>query len=347
MQQQNTLNQIEISKFQSKQLEEDTQIDFSIIDTTYLTGFVSVQVKNTGNKAIDYLDAYIDGQYYNRTYLSICYNLTNYICGESGFGDYAFDNTLTMITFHFNNNSYFGESSTVVNNFGTQTMDGVANNVRFDQDSKFSHAATFNGLNSYIMVDDNGATIQYTNTLDYTWSFWIKPENLSGTQGIISKQAVNNGYAIQLRDGWLGMHAPATGTFDNSTKQLSKKWQHVAITHNNENISYYVNGEWLRTTTYSALTSSTNNANDTYIGRNLVMNYFNGSLDELQWFNTKLTEAQVQTLYQKGREVTNTLVWENPEYATLRYNITLLPGSHTVRMTTPHGLSKTFVFDST
>jgi len=196
-------------------------------------------------------------------------------------------------------------------NTSTQTVDIVAalaqvNNV---------YSMEFDGTNDCINID--GALTTLSSTTVGSWSCWVKTTNatLSSPQRMIQFGDTNGNGFLYIRienDGKIGSQARNSGVSDWSFKSDSaifsnNTWTHIAVVQDGVQPKVYKNGVEVpitfttstdKTAWFSDLPSldngrigcgNQNNAGD--------IQFFNGAIDEVSFFNTALTEFEVKSIY--------------------------------------------------
>jgi len=179
------------------------------------------------------------------------------------------------------------------------------------------NAVSFDGVNDYINLGDD-ADLSFgddTNDFPFTFSAWVNADDLSDFP-IIAKGVYNstaeyswmfNG-SDQLR---LEIYDDSNSTYESArTDALTSfqgKWTHCVVTYDgrggtsaNQGIALYINGSAQSLTlagagTYGAMKDK---GADAYIGR-ANTTYGDGKINNVQIFNTVLTQDQVRELYTK------------------------------------------------
>jgi len=108
-------------------------------------------------------------------------------------------------------------------------------------------ALAFDGYDDYVEVTNESA-FDFTDAM--TLEAWIKPENLLGTQGILSKNFGNNAHPYQIRllddEIIFGFYSNTIGwqpvQTNNANLQVGE-WTHITCTYNMQQVKIYVNGE--------------------------------------------------------------------------------------------------------
>jgi hypothetical protein len=139
---------------------------------------------------------------------------------------------------------------------------------------------------------------------DFTISAWIKPEELSGVQAIVSKIEGNTHrpYVFQTDGGRLKFcNTYGYNVFDVAGGRLTKDWQHVAVTMDDAlNVRLYVDGREVAsaTATRDAKRSEYPVIIGTYGGKFLGQGdaAFHGLIDEVRIYGRALAPAEVASL---------------------------------------------------
>ncbi len=188
-----------------------------------------------------------------------------------------------------------GSCEVVKNTQGTSLAGQCDNNIP-------QYVAQFNGQSSYIGTGTAGLP-----TSPLTISAWVYPTSLSqqsyggGTGGTIIEGNQNGGsagYILGIKNTGLIWWWPSGGNASYSTGTVSlNRWTYVTITYDGTNLKIYFNGNL-----DSSQSSSTPQAL-TFMdigGKSWITGYFNGSLSNVQIYNTSLSANDVAALYQEG-----------------------------------------------
>jgi serine protease inhibitor len=197
-----------------------------------------------------------------------------------------------------NDSSVNGNVGTVNGATLTTDRNGVANS-----------AYSFNGSSSYISVPNN-ATFNFQNK--FTFSYWINPTSLSGSQlsVILSKQisfgADQNGFNSSVEVGSYSNFRVQNGTsnpaFSLSTPNnsiLINNWYHVVHVWTGTQGYIYINGLLVSQGTTTATVGNT--TAELLIGKpnwsagNVKV--FNGKIDDVGIWNRDLTAQEIANLY--------------------------------------------------
>lgn len=200
-----------------------------------------------------------------------------------------------------------------------------------------NYALSFNGTN-YVDCGNSGSF--NANTIR-TMECWVKFNNLSGDQEILSKSIVGQGIELLIYSGNLAAYFMRDGTNYSfiaypTTNLSTGVWYHIAMSWDGtkENIRLYVNGAAVGTRTDGGninTTGLTNPAGNFRIGNwaDPSARYFNGIIDEARIWNVNRTAAQIKNdMFQIGTDQTGLLAYYkmNAGSGTSLPNSTATPG---------------------
>ncbi|MEK6874519.1 MAG: LamG domain-containing protein, partial [Nanoarchaeota archaeon] len=165
-------------------------------------------------------------------------------------------------------------------------------------------AFSFNGTNQFVLAGNH--TSFNTGFPNITISAWIKTNGTQGNGASPYSSILKKGSssAIELFVGGsssqsnkLGLRTPDVAVMS-TTFVTDNKWHHVVGTRNTINVSVYVDGI-LSNTTAASSTPILGNTNLT-IGRDSESdaNFFNGTIDEVKFFNRSLSATEIANEYQ-------------------------------------------------
>jgi len=174
-----------------------------------------------------------------------------------------------------------------------------------DTGGKFGKGGEFDGFDDFVDVANSGS-LEFYDDEKYTWSFWVKLNELGKEQRILFKalHGVGTlGYIIEVRnDNTLAIGVPSgfSEVFNSelaTTQTLNAgEWYHVVVTFNTENeMKIYLNG-------VLDASGSSGNFNDD-LTTNLFLGYdnsnlgLNGTMDEVLIFNRVLGVEEVKSLH--------------------------------------------------
>lgn len=199
-----------------------------------------------------------------------------------------------------------------VNDSSRNRLDGKANNVsyssdRFDQPKRACH---FDGINSYIKIDNSGLL----NGNKYTICFWYSEDLTdSSDQSIISKSdTARLGFTIGMSKWDYSSQLYFAIKYKPGIELLTilgitkwngggeRKYEFAAVAFSeNEYIDYFGGGE----VSYNSLVFNSNKY-DLYIGKSENGRYknFKGEIDDLLIYNRILTKEEIEKLAKWGKE---------------------------------------------
>ncbi len=184
-------------------------------------------------------------------------------------------------------------------------LDGLVNGVIFAS-GKMGEAASFDGVNDYINLSNNG---KLNITKDITIVAWVYPKSVSNRMFIISKNnriagssVRNMPYAFSVdTSSKLRFERGSANDYDDriSTETVPiNQWSHVGITLNGGTYTFYINGAVAGTGGIVA-NGGDGNSLDVIIGgySKIDSSFWDGRIDEIIIFDRSLTSSEVFNLY--------------------------------------------------
>ncbi|MBI1972930.1 hypothetical protein HYS50_02915 [Candidatus Woesearchaeota archaeon] len=206
-----------------------------------------------------------------------------------------------QILYHLDNQSLFGESSTVVYDFadnfnGTPQADAVANYTN----EILAGVYSFDGTGDYIDTSCNFPCYELRNA---TYLGWAKTATTTGVGVLMGTylDASSLGF-IFGRDGTNFVVTSDGPTSVSATNYFfANEWLHFAVrTYANGTTDIFINGTFVQTGQLSAVTDITGAGRSFTIGiedEGTASNPFNGDLDELAVINRTLTDDEIRSRY--------------------------------------------------
>ena len=192
--------------------------------------------------------------------------------------------------------------------------DGTPTDVTFGVGGQINYGARFNGSSSYIAV---GSPIPNTDT-NAAISAWVKLSsgisstmNITGTgitsagseapfRATLSYVSANTFKIFALRQVAGTYYYASTSSLTNVTINADT-WYHVVLSYNStgRKLSTFLNGTAIDTDVAMTTTGGSVNDSSTVIGsfRSTSGPFFDGDLDQIRFFTSTLTQANVTTLY--------------------------------------------------
>ena len=186
---------------------------------------------------------------------------------------------------------------------GHDLQDG---SVTYSTDSPNGTAsASFDGVSEYLRYNDG--TFLNQEITYFSYSFWIKPDDLTGVQTLLDEGGQVNGIAIRLNGDTLEAVVQEsqvqyyTSTF---TVPADNAWHHVAITYDDGDVILYLDGV-AGTTLATGFGSLKRHISKQAFGRTDndafdvagQTNYYGGLMDEIIHYPAVLSPADITALY--------------------------------------------------
>jgi hypothetical protein len=191
-------------------------------------------------------------------------------------------------------------SGTTANDSTGNGHSGTVTNADWQATGKFGGALLFDGVDSWVTVDD-------ARDLDLaggmTVEAWVMPFDIDGFETVVLKERPGGlSYALYANNaeqgpgvptGWVqtraGYDLGASGT---SLLPLNT-WSHLATTYDGQAVRLYVNGTFVQAVPVQGDLESA--ADALRIGGNAVWGeFFSGLIDEVRVYNRPLTAADIQ-----------------------------------------------------
>ncbi len=173
-------------------------------------------------------------------------------------------------------------------------------------------ALKFDGLQDLVFF--TGTVSNNFNRSDITISFFMKPANSAGTQGVMRKAeecGEDNSFAVQ--------YSPASNFLTTTLSENSSKvavvadqldfgrcWQHVAIVRQGNRHLLYINGK-LKNEGVSASRIDLSNNSVLILGESACTgttdNYYRGEIDEMYVYNRALDKKEIEELFLAPDEI--------------------------------------------
>ena len=168
--------------------------------------------------------------------------------------------------------------------------------------------------NSLNFGDKLGNLIGDNYTGGLSFSFWMNPDITSSEDGVFNFES--NRISFVIRSNSLRLYSPSCSAgqcFSYNYTNPNNEWAHCVISFLPSGSSFYLNGQPVRTWTYTDLNV---NGKDFSIGWYATTNYaYGGQLSNFQIWNTALSESDAQTLYNNGQPL---LTDTQPQAANLK-----------------------------
>ncbi|UBZ05536.1 HYR domain-containing protein [Salegentibacter mishustinae] len=179
----------------------------------------------------------------------------------------------------------------------------------------------FDGDDDYVNAGNN-----YTMAgSDFSIEAWVKPNNISGVNTIISKRVEeepNLGYDLILNNGSPSFRV-RNRTVTSSKKITTNRWYHIAGVYSDSKMSLFVDGIEIQTNTNNIPGGSGNFDAPFLIGATYspstnkeTKDHFNGFIEEVRLWNTAISSEQIrffmnQRLEKEDSNVSGTVLGNN------------------------------------
>jgi len=176
---------------------------------------------------------------------------------------------------------------------------GTDTNVSYVS-GKVSNAASYNGTTSKTVIG-NPANLQLSTG---SVSCWIKTSAAgSSYRAIFSKE---NAYGLFLVDGVLGFYNwgsfGGSGFKSTGVNLNDNLWHNLVLVFESSTANNYIYVDGVLKLTFSM--SVLNQSNNLLIGLNSTSQYINALIDETPIYNTKLTQTEIDLIYNSGNGTT-------------------------------------------
>ncbi len=223
---------------------------------------------------------------------------------------------------------------------------GINNGSSWISSGKLGGAYDFDGVNDCMIVP-NAPTLHFEG--NFTLESWVKLDSLSGKQYVLEKGRTPINYELYYSGGRFTFHAvndviPQELWLNSTTNVQVNQWYYLAVTYNQSEASFYVNGTKEANSTPIDLMQL---SSDLAIGCNEwdgnYSSFINGLLDEVRIYNKSLSASQILLNYNSGSPrydiISNTELYEGAVWSV---NVTpndgyfdgLTKGSATISKTT-------------
>lgn len=201
----------------------------------------------------------------------------------------------------FNNMVVSNQIDTLYENYGV-CESVTSSTTTFSQDSKYGTSLSFNGINSYVQIEDSA--LLKPNELSL--SAWVKTEGHDSNFIVEKQKNLWVSYAMRITgDGpnskaecLIGTDSSPTSYTVASTSNVGNNaWHNIVCTYDGVNLKIYFDGN-LEATTYVNNNIYYDGSTGVRIGYHVEPStYFNGSIDDVRIYNKSLTSLEIKSLY--------------------------------------------------
>jgi hypothetical protein len=212
---------------------------------------------------------------------------------------YRWSDMTTEALWQFNNSTADGSG----NNHNQTSLTGTASYDAKDK-TEGSHSFVFNGA-TFIRYGVDGGFLE-TAYSARTYSFWVKPTNLTGTKILFDQGGSSAGMACKLSGNLLSAAYRVSGTqytTGSHTFPADGAWHHVAVVFSSGTLTCYLDGVASTSATSGSTSIAANSNNDGIGARNgtdafgsSAANYYNGKMDDLRLYYSALPVQKIADL---------------------------------------------------
>jgi len=217
-------------------------------------------------------------------------------------GQYLGDdyNTVTRTLMHFNNDA---------RDLSGDLLHGTFINPAYGNGIIGEGSALFNGLNSFVEIDNN---IPIRTFIYGTIVVWVKTTNNTLSQAIYHQFQegsldINNSSSLRIVGGKVFYQeyrktGNASQSMSGNTIIPNNEWTQIVLTLDSNYLTYYINGVldksvvWTRLSTFYVTYNNMIGA-DNYLLNLATTNYFSGNIDELIVEDIIWTDSRIKKYY--------------------------------------------------
>jgi len=162
----------------------------------------------------------------------------------------------------------------------------------------------FNGSTDYLSCG-NGSSLDASNAI--TIGAWIKPANSLGDEAVLVRKSSNDcgNYNLQIKTNKLALLTSTMCGWSMAGSHSAISigvWQYVVATISGTVTNYYING--INTDTFTGVNGlgsiNTNTLNIGGYSGAALLDFFNGSIDEVRIYNAAIPTSQIKEQYYIG-----------------------------------------------
>lgn len=216
-------------------------------------------------------------------------------------GTYPAPNANTVLYYHFNNDSNFGESQTFFYDYSASGRNGTGINTTINLASSYIGDGSVNFSDSSVVHYINASTPVIPLTNQITVMAWVRPQSFGAARQVVSRWVSStNRTELTLGTGNQVFFTVANGTTSKdgvSTATITTPgWHFIAGTYDGQNLMVYVDG--VRSGANVSQNGNIPNSGELFIGaRSNKLLPMNGSIDDVIIYNRTLTDQEIKDIY--------------------------------------------------
>ncbi len=183
---------------------------------------------------------------------------------------------------------------------------GVNTNAVINQTGKLGKAYQFSAANSSVIEIEATDTIRPSTWDINQWAFnaWIYPTSTSSSKAVVcgpGGSGYSNSWRIYTSDSYIRFeYGDGSNNRINLSTNPVNKWSMVTMMFSGNHISAYVDGVLVDSVAGTIIDATYAYNYPLKLGYSNGMEYFDGMIDEVYWYNRPLTLTEVQALYASG-----------------------------------------------
>lgn len=201
------------------------------------------------------------------------------------------------------------DATTIVDLSGTgndlTTSDGATDNTMNFVTGKLNQAIQFDG------TDDYASSPNVEIPANYSVAFWFKNDlrapDATPTQPFSWNSSNGQGIRFSWGDGTAGnrqawtLYYGVTDTLQYSAPLEQSKWYHIAVTYDGTDLKTYLNGSLDQSLAVGPAIDTGSDTVNIGAGAGGTTSFSDGTIDEIAVWNTDLTNAEVNSLYESQK----------------------------------------------
>lgn len=202
----------------------------------------------------------------------------------------VYDETGLVGSYHFSE----GTGTTTADTSGSSNIGTMNGTNYWTSSGKFGNGFSASG-DDYVNVPDSASLKPNLVTV----AMWVKPNSVTGDQGIIDKSTTLDSYQMIITSGKFRFLVNTGGsTHLSTTSPVAGNWYYLAMTYDGSRMKAYVNGvNEVDVAQTGSINYDTSNIIIGAMAYSPAGYYFNGIIDEVKIYNRALSLSEIQNLY--------------------------------------------------
>ena len=169
-------------------------------------------------------------------------------------------------------------------------------------DDQVGNSLYFDGAENYVYIGDPDDGSLDFGTGAFSYSLWVKTTEGGSSKSdggqILCKRGDGGNYEMHMhKGGYVGAnHVSTASTLDDG------EWHNIVFTHESKTVRIYVDGQWEASGLIPDEDKGFSSNGPLHIGADSYQGEnFRGNIDEVAFWNTRLSSSEIFTLYHYGR----------------------------------------------